>query len=100
MNKFTLQNHSEVTYCHNNVEITHNLTEGMDAYSYTAMLVVTQNAEIPELKERLAMHEREGYKLVPVRCNNKMAHAAKAVDGRLSAFKYGDVWYAMIGASE
>lgn len=48
----------------------------------------------------LASKNREGYKLVPVRCNNKMAHAAKAVDGRLSAFKYGDVWDAMIGAVE
>ena len=47
-----------------------------------------------------ASASREGYKLVPVRCNNKMAHAAKAVDGRLSVFKYGDVWDAMLGAVE
>lgn len=43
---------------------------------------------------------RQGYKLVPIKCTNNMAHAAKEVDGRLSAFKYGDVWEAMIGAIE
>lgn len=43
---------------------------------------------------------REGYKLVPIKCTNNMAHAAKEVDGRLSAFKYGDVWEAMIGACD
>lgn len=43
---------------------------------------------------------REGYKLVPIKCTNNMAHAAKEIDGRLSAFKYGDVWEAMIGACD
>lgn len=42
----------------------------------------------------------EGYVVVPVKCTNNMAHAAKEVDGRLSAFKYGDVWKAMIEAVE
>lgn len=47
-----------------------------------------------------ASANREGYKLVPIKCTNNMAHAAKEVDGRLSAFKYGDVWEAMIGACD
>ena len=42
----------------------------------------------------------EGYVVVPVKCTNNMAHAAKEVDGRLSAFKYGDVWKAMLEAVE
>ena len=42
----------------------------------------------------------EGYVVVPVKCTNNMAHAAKEVDGRLSAFKYSDVWKAMIEAAE
>lgn len=45
-----------------------------------------------------ASANREGYKLVPVELTNKMAYAAKNIDGRLSAFKYGDVYKAMIGA--
>ena len=40
----------------------------------------------------------EGFLLMPRKCTNKMAHAAKAVDGRLSAFKYADVYEAMIEA--
>ncbi|QKT99295.1 hypothetical protein FOB20_11220 [Acinetobacter lwoffii] len=40
----------------------------------------------------------EGCLLMPRKCTNKMAHAAKAVDGRLSAFKYADVYKAMIEA--
>lgn len=47
-----------------------------------------------------ASANRQGYKLVPIKCTNNMAHAAKEVDGRLSAFKYGDVWEAMLGAVE
>lgn len=46
----------------------------------------------------LASASREGYKTVPIKCTNNMAHAAKEIDGRLSAFKYGDVWEAMLGA--
>ena len=46
----------------------------------------------------LASASREGYKMVPINCTNNMAHAAKEVDGRLSAFKYSDVWGAMLGA--
>ena len=42
----------------------------------------------------------EGFLLMPRKCTNKMAHAAKAVDGRLSAFKYADVYDAMIEAQE
>lgn len=42
----------------------------------------------------------EGYVVAPVKCTNNMAHAAKEVDGRLSAFKYGDVWKVMIEAVE
>ena len=42
----------------------------------------------------------EGVLLMPRKCTNKMAHAAKAVDGRLSAFKYADVYKAMIEAQE
>ena len=42
----------------------------------------------------------EGFLLMPRKCTNKMAHAAKAVDGRLSAFKYADVYEAMIEAQE
>lgn len=37
---------------------------------------------------------------MPRKCTNKMAHAAKAVDGRLSAFKYADVYDAMVEAQE
>ena len=48
----------------------------------------------------LSSANREGYKLVPIKCTNNMAHAAKEIDGRLSAFKYGDVWEAMIGACD
>ena len=48
----------------------------------------------------LSSKNREGYKLVPIKCTNNMAHAAKEIDGRLSAFKYGDVWEAMIGACD
>ncbi len=40
----------------------------------------------------------EGFLLMPRKCTNKMAHAAKVVDGRLSAFKYADVYDAMIEA--
>ncbi|WP_180003418.1 MULTISPECIES: hypothetical protein [unclassified Acinetobacter] len=42
----------------------------------------------------------EGFLLMPRKCTNKMAHAAKAVDGRLSAFKYADVYDAMVEAQE
>ena len=42
----------------------------------------------------------EGFLLMPRKCTNKMAHAAKAVDGRLSAFKYADVYDAMVEARE
>ena len=42
----------------------------------------------------------EGFVLMPRICTNKMAHAAKAIDGRLSAFKYADVYKAMIEAQE
>ena len=42
----------------------------------------------------------EGFVLMPRICTNKMAHAAKAIDGRLSAFKYADVYKAMIEALE
>lgn len=42
----------------------------------------------------------EGFLLMPRKCTNKMAHAAKAVDGRLSAFKYADVYDAMIESQE
>ena len=42
----------------------------------------------------------EGFILMPRICTNKMAHAAKAIDGRLSAFKYADVYKAMIEAQE
>jgi hypothetical protein len=47
-----------------------------------------------------ASANRQGCKLVPIKCTNNMAHAAKEIDGRLSAFKYGDVWEAMIGACD
>lgn len=100
MNKFTLPKHAEVVYCHNGVEITHKLTEGLDAYAYTAMLVVTQNAEILELKERLAMHEREGYKLVPLEPTDEMINTYRdksiAPISTLSVIGYK----AMIGAGE
>ena len=42
----------------------------------------------------------EGFLLMPRKCTNKIAHAAKAVDGRLSVFKYADVYKAMIEAQE
>lgn len=42
----------------------------------------------------------EGFVLMPRICTNRMAHAAKAIDGRLSAFKYADVYKAMIEAQE
>ena len=42
----------------------------------------------------------EGFLPMPRKCTNKMAHAAKAIDGRLSAFKYADVYKAMIEAQE
>lgn len=42
----------------------------------------------------------EGFVFMPRICTNKMAHAAKAIDGRLSAFKYADVYKAMIEAQE
>lgn len=42
----------------------------------------------------------EGFVLMPRICTNKMAHAAKAVDGRLSAFKYADVYGAMVEAAQ
>lgn len=50
--------------------------------------------------EYVRLRDSEGYKLVPAKCTNDMVYAAKEVDGRLSAFKYGDVWDAMIGAVE
>ena len=56
----------------------------------------SQQAKIDELQARVP----EGYVVVPVKCTNNMAHAAKEVDGRLSAFKYGDVWNAMLEAVE
>ena len=49
-------------------------------------------------KEKQAVPE--GFLLMPRKCTNKMAHAAKAVDGRLSAFKYADVYDAMVEAQE
>ncbi len=42
----------------------------------------------------------EGFVLMPRQCTNSMAQAAKEIDGRLSAFKYGDVYQAMIEAQE
>ncbi|MFS1587387.1 hypothetical protein [Acinetobacter radioresistens] len=42
----------------------------------------------------------EGFVLMPRQCTNSMARAAKEIDGRLSAFKYGDVYQAMIEAQE
>lgn len=51
-------------------------------------------------KEAKAQVVPEGFLLMPRKCTNKMAHAAKAVDGRLSAFKYADVYDAMVEAQE
>ncbi len=51
-------------------------------------------------KEAKANAVPEGFVLMPRICTNKMAHAAKAIDGRLSAFKYADVYKAMIEAQE
>ena len=61
-----------------------------------------QQAEIELLKSDLAKAQAvpEGFVLMPRICTNKMAHAAKAIDGRLSAFKYADVYKAMIEAQE
>lgn len=42
----------------------------------------------------------DGFLLMPRKCTNKMAHAAKAVDGRLSAFKYSDVYDAMVEVAQ
>lgn len=42
----------------------------------------------------------EGFLLMPRKCTNKMAHAAKAVDGRLSAFKYANAYGAMVEAAQ
>lgn len=47
-----------------------------------------------------ASANREGFVLVPIKCTNNMAHAGKGIDGRLSAFKCGDIWEAMIKASQ
>ena len=62
--------------------------DNVASFYYTLMIEAWQ-ARVPE-----------GYVVVPVKCTNNMAHAAKEVDGRLSAFKYGDVWKAMIEAVE
>lgn len=51
-------------------------------------------------KEAKTQAVPEGFLLMPRKCTNKMAHAAKAVDGRLSVFKYADVYDAMIEARE
>ncbi len=51
-------------------------------------------------KEAKAQAVPEGCLLMPRKCTNKMAHAAKAVDGRLSAFKYADVYGAMVEAAQ
>lgn len=42
----------------------------------------------------------EGFVLVKRDFTNAAAYAAKSVDGRLSAFKYGDVWNVMVEAQE
>lgn len=48
----------------------------------------------------LASSQREGFKLVPLQPTNNMAHVGKEIDGRLSAFKCGDIYKAMIGACD
>lgn len=53
-----------------------------------------------EMWQAKAQAVPEGFLLMPRKCTNKMAHAAKAVDGRLSAFKYADVYDAMVEAQE
>ena len=41
----------------------------------------------------------EGWKLVPARLTQNMAEAAKAVDGRLSVWKYDEAYQAMLAAA-
>jgi len=64
----------------------------LNAYVYDFANAIEQEAK--------AQAVPEGFLLMPRKCTNKMAHAAKAVDGRLSAFKYADVYDAMIEAQE
>ncbi|MCH4245665.1 hypothetical protein [Acinetobacter gerneri] len=42
----------------------------------------------------------DGFVIVPKIATKSMAHAGKAIDGRLSAFKCGDIYKAMIEASQ
>lgn len=69
-------------------------------------MLVAKAMKLGELYERKkwqaakAQAVPEGFLLMPRKCTNKMAHAAKAVDGRLSVFKYADVYDAMIEAQE
>jgi hypothetical protein len=53
--------------------------------------------ELAALKAQPAVPE--GWKLVPVRLTQNMAEAAKAVDGRLSVWKYDEAYQAMLAAA-
>lgn len=64
----------------------------LNAYVYDFANAIEQEAKANAVPE--------GFLLMPRKCTNKMAHAAKAVDGRLSAFKYADVYDAMVEAQE
>lgn len=61
----------------------------------------SKQAEIDELRKRLTMYEREGYKLVPVVDTDAMWSAGRAVieDNGYSA-DASDVYKAMIGACD
>jgi hypothetical protein len=89
-NNFDFENHeqtyfNEKTQCYEN-EI------GEDTTSINIAWSVWQQAQ------KVAIPE--GFVLVKRNLTNAAAHAAKSVDGRLSAFKYSDVWDAMIEAQE
>ena len=55
----------------------------------------SRQAEIDELRKRLAMYEREGYKFVPVEPTYEMIENAIGYDGHIES-----IYKAMIGAIE
>ena len=53
MTRFSTQESKTVTYSYDGVYLTHEIPVGMDAYTYTAMLVINQKKQIDELHNRI-----------------------------------------------
>lgn len=63
--------------------------------------VASQQAEIDELKAKIAMYEREGYKVVPMKATYGMTVAASNHAIKTEpVLNFGDLYSAMINAAD